>query len=286
MGAVTKDEHPLAGQIGAIHRGRPPWLAQAGFIQNGCGAGKGRHLLHKAPRGTHPKGHGANARLAKAALQPTRSLLARFGVKQHVKMRLPKTCDIRRCRIQRGGYVHRNAHAFQDLADLGHIIAVAKPKRGGPKDVATNLRRARHWLGQGLAYLIKSLVSAKVFLALIAGQFQRDNRHRQPHAGGQAAGIILDQLGCARGRNQQRLGAVALVGGAAGIFEQPRGICPQIACLKGGIGDRRAVVAPLDHCKQQIGIGIALGRVQHHMHIAHARGHADGPDMGRAFVCP
>jgi hypothetical protein len=46
------------------------------------------------------------------------------------------------------------------------------------------------------------------------------------------------------------------------------------------------MVAPLDHREEQVGIGVALGRVQDVVQALHRGGDTHGADMGRAFVCP
>ena len=96
----------------------------------------------------------------------------------------------------------------------------------------------------------------------------------------------MDQFGGARGADDHRLGLEAGKGVAGGVLEQVGGIAAQIAGLKGGVGDGRAVVAPFDHGEEKVGIGIALRGVQHVMQPLHARGHPHGPDMGRSFIGP
>jgi len=71
-----------------------------------------------------------------------------------------------------------------------------------------------------------------------------------------------------------------------GRFHQLRGVAAQVARLERGVGDRRAAVLPLDHREQQVGVGIALRRVQHVVHPAHGCGDPHRPHVGRAFVGP
>ena len=52
---------------------------------------------------------------------------------------------------------------------------------------------ARHGLGEGPHDLEKGLIRAEVFLALVAGQFQRDHGDRQAHGFSQAAGVVLNE---------------------------------------------------------------------------------------------
>ena len=62
-------------------------------------------------------------------------------------------------------------------------------------------------------------------------------------------------------------GLESLVGLAHGALKESGGIAAQIARLKGGVGHRRPARQPLDHGEQQIGVGVALRRVQHVVHV-------------------
>ena len=106
---------------------------------------------------------------------------------------------------------------------------------GGSKDVAGHAVGAGHGRGEGAADLQERLVAAEIFLALVAGQFQRNRGHRQAHGFGQTAGIILDQFSGAGRGDDQRFGLEAVIGILAGGFEQTCRIGAQIARLKGGV---------------------------------------------------
>ncbi len=93
---------------------------------------------------------------------------------------------------------------------------MAKAKAGGPDQVAADMRCSFGRLGQCADDLKEGLIRAEVFLALIAGQFQRDDRARQTHGFGHAAGIVLDQLGGARGTDDHRLRLEPVIGSLAG----------------------------------------------------------------------
>lgn len=54
--------------------------------------------------------------------------------------------------------------------------------------------------------ICKNVIGAETFLALIAGQFERDHRDAQIHAFGQTGGVILNQFGSAGGADDQCLG--------------------------------------------------------------------------------
>ena len=70
MGGITKDEYPLAGEVGGIHRtrvpGQPRWLP----IHWRFDAQQAAHLLHKGPGGANADRHRSHGGHAKTALQP------------------------------------------------------------------------------------------------------------------------------------------------------------------------------------------------------------------------
>ena len=153
---------------------------------------------------------------------------------------------LRRC-TKWGNNIHGNAHLCQKMFDFFNIVSMPKPKRQGANKIDRNLRTARHGFGQGFYDLKERLIGAEVFFALIRRQFQWDHRDRQTHGFSQATGIILNQFRGARGPHNHGLRHKPLIGRAAGIAEDTRGICAQVAPLKCCICDRRAVVAPLNH---------------------------------------
>ena len=103
---------------------------------------------------------------------------------------------------------------------------------------------------------------------------------------GQATWVVLDQL-CGAGRAHEHRGGLEPVHGLAGrVFEQLGRVAAQIASLKRGVGHRRAAWQTLDHGEQQVGIRVALGRMQYVMQIAHGGGHTHCAHMGRSFVSP
>ena len=187
---------------------------------------------------------------------------------------------------KRGGDVDADAEALEQLGDLGHVVAVAEAEAGGAEQVAGERLRARGRAGEVAHELEEGLGGAEALLALVGRQFERDDRNRQAHALGEPARIVLDQFGGAGGADDHRLRLEALVGLAAGGLEELGGVRAQVAGLEGGVGHRRAVVAPLDHREEEVGIGVALRRVQHVVQALHAGGDAQGADMRRAFVGP
>jgi hypothetical protein len=139
---------------------------------------------------------------------------------------------------------------------------------------------------QVAAQLVEGLARAPVFLALVRGQLQGHHGNGQLQGLGQAARIVLDQLGRAGGPDNHGLGLEARVGVDDGGLEQFGRVGAEIARLEGRVGDGRAGSAPLDHREQQVGIGIALGGVQDVVQTRHRRGDPHGTDVRRAFVGP
>ena len=286
MAAVAEDEHALAGQVSAVDAARPPGLTQAGLVGlDGC-AGKLAQFGDEIIGGPDADGHGLGIGLAEGFFAVARRQLSGFGVEQHVEVCRAHAGDVGGAGPHRGGDVDVDAQFLNQRRNLGDVVAVAEPQAGGAEDVAGHPGGTFGRLGQVTDDLQKRLISAKVFLALIAGQLQRDHRHRQTHGFSQTGGIVLDQLGRARGSDDQRLRLEAVIGLLARLFEQRRGVRPKIARLKRRVGDRRALAAPLDHREQQVGIGVALGRVQHIVQVRHAGGDTHRADMGRALICP
>ena len=201
-------------------------------------------------------------------------------------MRGPHSGYVGRCCPHRGADVDRDAHQRKKRRHFGNVIAVAKAKRGCPQQVAGDGIGASHGFGQRAHDLQERLIRAEIFFALIAGQIERNDRDRQADGFGEAPRIILNKFRRTRCANNHRFGLEAGIGIAGGVFEQVGGITTQIAGLKCCIGDRGPRIAALNHCEQQIGIGIALRRMKDVVQTLHARGDAHGPHMGRAFICP
>jgi hypothetical protein len=106
------------------------------------------------------------------------------------------------------------------MSDSSAVISTTssrwrKPSAVGPIRLQVTARCAPSG-GPGAHDLEEGLVGAEVLLALVAGQLQRDHRHRQAHGLGHAAGIVLDQLGGAGGADDHRLRLEALIGILAG----------------------------------------------------------------------
>ena len=221
------------------------------------------------------------------ALQPGAGGLGGLGVEHDVEVGGAEAGDVARRGAERRDGVHGDADLGEQPGQLLDVVAVAEAERGGAEDVAARLRGAVGPDRQAADDLQEGLGGAEALLALVGGQFQRDHRDRQAEGFGEAGGVVLDQLGGAGGADDDRLGAEALVGVAAGGLEELRGVGAEVAGLEGGVGDRRAVAAALDHGEEQIGVGVALRRVQHVVQAghaggdAHARRHAAGPRRSR-----
>ena len=295
MGAVAKDEDALAGEIGRIDRARPP--AHATLIKIG-GHGQPRHGAHFADEFAgceQADRHGFHGLLTECALQPRTGLRRNLGIETDIEIRLADAGNVGRTGTHGRHQIHINAKIAEQAGDFSNIIAVAEAERGraqqvgaGPARAVLAHRRQRLALlvRQRPHDLVKGFRRAPIFLAAVAGQFERDDRARQPHRQRQAVRIILDQFSRAAGTDDHRLRLEPIIGVARRRLEQFSGVLAQIAGLKGGVGDGRTMIPPLDHREEQISIGIALRRVQHIMQVAHAGGDAHSPDVGRAFICP
>ena len=160
------------------------------------------------------------------------------------------------------------------------------PSAVGPRILqrACSLGIAPH--GECPDQLVEGFGRSPVLLFLVRGQFDRHHRYRQSQRPREAAGIVLDKFRGAGGADQQRLGLETLVGLARGVLEQLGGIAAEVARLERRIGDRGSFRLPLYHGEQQVGVGVALRRVQHVMQPVHRGGDSHRPDMGRTFICP
>ena len=194
-----------------------------------------------------------------------------------------------------------DAELIEQHPHLPHVIAAAEAQQARsqqvhPRPAALLLPalgvgfgepcRRQLRLEQGANQLVEGFCGAPVLFFRVGGQLQGHHRHRQIHALGQGAGLILDEFSGAALPHQQRLRLEAIGCIANRALHQLGGVTPQVPGLKGGVGHRRALVAPLDHREQQIGVGVALGGVQHVVHPLHRGGDAHGAHVGRAFVGP
>ena len=220
-----------------------------------------------------------------------------FRIEHDVEIGIAEPGEVGGRGAERRDDIHVDAEATQQAGDFLHVVAMAKAERGRAEQIAAwprpgwagrpwRARRRRVRSRESAHEMIEGLRRAPVFLALIGGQLERHDRDRQIERARQTARIVLDQLGRAGRADQHRLRLEALVGIARGALEQLRGVAAEIARLERRVGDRRTLRVALDHREQQIGVGVALRRVQHVMHAVHRGRDPHRADVGRAFVCP
>ena len=313
MAGVAKDEHPLAGQIRRIDRARIPGQLRALFDSAAsivAGNQFGRQLqvqgLVQLPQERHGGADADRHRFdgghAETALQPAAQRGRHLGVEADVGVGPGDRHQVCGPGSQRRHHRHVHAIAGQQACDFAHVIAAAKAQAAGAQQVdprppalglpaaGVSLGRAR-WRQLGFQQvphqLIEGFSCAPVLFFGIGRQLQVHHRDTpQVHAGGQGTGLVLDQLGGAAFAHQQGLGLEALDRLGDRAFHQLGRVASQIPRLKGGVRDGRPPLLPLDHREQQIGVGVALGCVQHVVHALHRVGDAQGAHMGRPFVGP
>ena len=286
MGAVAKDEHALAGQIGAVDRAGPPGQTQAALVGADGQAGQAGYFGKEIVCGTDADRHGLGEGLLEVRLQPAGCGFGVFRVHQHVEMGSAEAGDVGGTGPHRRDDIDGHAHRGQQTGQFGDVVAVAKAQGGRADQVGRDLFGAGTGFGQMADDLQEGFIGAKAFLALIGRQVERDDWQAQIHAARQTGRVVLDQFGRAGRTDDQRLGLETGDGIGAGGLEQRGGVAAQIAGLKGGIGDRRAVVAAFDHGEQKVGIGVALRGVQHVVQTLHRGRHAHRADMRWAFIGP
>ena len=289
VGGVAEDEDALAGQVGRVDRTGIP--GQPGLVRlqqrRGIDASQFGHFGNEVAGGADADRHEFGRCLAEIARQPGCGLHARFGIQHDIEAGVAETGEVGRGGTERGNDVDGDAETAKQGGDFGDVVAMTKTKRGRAEDVAACPRRRLRWPdGEGADQLIKSFRGAPVFLFLVGRQLDRHNRDRQAQRFGQAARIVLDQFGGAGCADQQGLRLEPLVGLMRGVLEQFGGVAAEVARLEGRVGDRRALRLPLDHSEQQVGVGVALRRVQHVVQPLHRGGDPHRPDMGRSLIGP
>ena len=296
VGGVAVDEHPLAREIVAVHRARVPRHPRRCAGQGGrrVHAGQGGDFLHEVAGGANADGHDLRGGLAEGAGQPGGGDAGHFRIQHHVEVGIAQPRQVGRSRALGGGHVDVDAQLAQQPRDLHHVIPVAEAQRRRAEDVGPRTRaplplaarRGRVRPGAGADDLVEGLRRAPVLLLLVGRQLHRHHRHRQVQRAGEAAGVVLDQLRRAACAHQHQVGLEAVVGVAGGGLEQLRGVPAEVARLERGVGHGRAGLPALDHGEQQVGVGVALRRVQHVVDAPHRRRDSHGAHVRRAFVGP
>ena len=286
VGGVAEDEDTLAGEVGAVDGGRPPGLAEVGFVDLRADVGQLGDLGDEFAGGLGADGDGFGPGLGVGLFQPAGGGFAGFGVEEDVEMGGGEALQVLRRRIQRGGDVYGDAHLGEEFGDFGHIVAVAEAQGRRAEDVAGDFLGALLRYGQGAGEGEEGLVRAEVFLAGVAGEVEGHDGAGEPKGRGEAAGVVLDQLGRAGGADDHRLRLEAVIRALGGALEEGGGVGTEVGGLEGGEGDRRAVVAPLDHREEEVGVGVALWGVEDVVDVLHARGDAHRADVRGAFVGP
>ena len=142
MGGVAKDEHPLAGEIGGIHRAGipgqtgalfcfPPGLATGGGLQ----AQQLVKFVEECCGGADADRHGLHRRHAEAALQPAANRAGQLRIKADVGVGVGDAPQVRRAGLQRRHHVHLDAVFGEQPADLAHVIAAAEAQQAGSQQV-------------------------------------------------------------------------------------------------------------------------------------------------------
>ena len=302
MGGIAKNEHPLAREVGGIHRagipGQPRWLIKVRCLK----PQQATELLDEGGGGTDPDRDGAHGGHAKAALQPTANRRCDFGIEADIGIGARDPLQIRWTGPQGRHHGHVDAAAIQQARDLADVVAAAEPEQAWAQQIhpgpaalllpALGGGRGGAWgrnllLEQTAHQLIQGFRRPPVFLLGVGRQIQAHHGDTpQSHASGEGTGLVLDQFCCAAFPHQQGFWLEALNRLVDGAFDELGGVAAQVPGLEGGVGDRRAFIPPFDHGEQQIGVGVSLGGMQHVVHALHGCGNPQRTHMGRAFVCP
>ena len=134
--------------------------------------------------------------------------------------------------------------------------------------------------------LIEGLGGTPVFLLLIGRQLKGYDRNIKLQSLGKASWIILNKLGRAGRAHNKGLGRKPGHGISGSGLKKLCGVFAQIASLKGGVSHGGALVTPLNHGEEQVGIGVALRRMQDIVKPLHGGCDAHGTHMRWALVGP
>ena len=136
-----------------------------------------RHFGEEIAGGADADGHDLGVGLLEVGLQPAGGGFGVFGIHQHVEMRGPHAGDVGRGARPSG---RRRSRAMPMSASRRVSSTMSsrwrKPSAVGPIRLAVICVGAGHGFGQMADDLQERLIGAETFLALIAGQVQRDHR--------------------------------------------------------------------------------------------------------------
>ena len=214
---------------------------------------------------------------------------ADLWVQHNVEISICQLANVCHRGFQRRNHVDVDTQFVEQLRDFFHVVTVPKAQSAWTQNVAarTALGSLLLWLqNQMAAQLIKRFAGTPILFALVRRQLQRNDGNVQFQGVCQTAWIVLNQLGGARRTYQHGRRFEAFNGLTCRIFEKLCRVATQVTCLECCVRDWRATGQALNHGEQQIGVGIALGCVQHIVHIAHGGGNAHGANVWRSFVCP
>lgn len=171
-------------------------------------------------------------------------------VEDDVEVGIVETCEIMRRRAQRRGHSDVNSDLPKEPRDLLDVVAMTEAERGRPQKIAARTRT-------GLSLTrrprespdkpVEGLRRAPILFLAVSGQLQRNDGNGQIHRPGEAARIVLEELGGARGADDDGFRREAVVSLAYCGLEQLRRVGAQIARLEGRICDWRPRVAAFDH---------------------------------------
>ena len=155
MGGIAEDEHPLAGEVGGVHRARVPgkpggrngrccWQARSDPAVACCSASGSSaavksqqrgDLLQEGLGGADADRHGAHHRQPEAALQPGADRIGHLRIKADVGIGLGEPHQIGGAGAQGRHHGHIDAVLLQQARDFFDIVATAETQQGGTQQI-------------------------------------------------------------------------------------------------------------------------------------------------------
>ena len=236
--------------------------------------------------------HSFSERLVEAARQPLRCYGGDFRIQNYIEVGFTQAAQVIWCCTEWGNDVDTHTHLGQKAGYLLQIVAVPKAQCGWTQNIATRtlaLRAFHLWhlgLRQCAHQLIKSFCSTPVLLSLIRRKLQRNDGYWQTKCFGQPTRIVLNQLCRARRTNEHGLWLEAFESLTSSTLEKFGSVTTEVTRLKGRVSHWWPLGQPFNHGEQQVGISVALGRVQNIVNVSHRGSDAHGTDMRWAFISP